>query len=102
MTYKPVQTGDFPLVWDFEQHAEVEFVLKSKKEDVGKYRQMLYTIEELTTREVFDVWGCAILDRQMEKMKEGEQGKLTFKGIKHNDRWNKDMQDFVLEIWSAE
>jgi hypothetical protein len=66
---------------------------------MGKYRQMLYSIEEQTTKEHFDVWGCAILDGQMEKMKEGQRGKLTFKGTKHNTKWNKDMQDYLLEIW---
>jgi hypothetical protein len=101
MPYTPVK-GDFPEVWDFEKVPEVEFVLQNKKEGVGKYKKMLYTIEEVTSKELFDIWGGAIIDRQMQQMEVGQRGKLTFKGVVHSQKWGKDMQDFLLEIWEDE
>lgn len=100
MPYRTVENDKFNPNWDFQQHKEVEFVLKEKKENVGKYNKMVYTIEELTTKELFNIWGGAILDRQMEQMEVGKQGKLTYLGMVKSKQWNKDMQNFKLETWS--
>ena len=99
MPYKQIQTGDFNPTWDFQNYKEVEFILKEKRENVGKFNHMAYTIEELTTKELFNIWGSAILNRQIEQMEIGQQGKLTYLGTVKSKQWDKDMQNFKLEIW---
>jgi len=83
--------------WDYKNQPTIEFILLDKKEDVGAYGKRLYKVRELGTDKEYDIWGCAILDRQMQKLEVGARARLNYVGVVVNK--GKSMKDFNLEVW---
>lgn len=84
-----------PDVWKpLVEEDSIEGVLKSKKVDVGPNDSKAYYLENEDG--VFMVWGSTVLDDRMEVISLGEEVRITFKGLKENNK-GQDTKIFKVE-----
>lgn len=81
------QTYYFKEIGDY-----IEGTLISKKPGTGKFGSIAYNI--LAEEELYTVWGCDNLDRQMEEIPESSLVRITYQGKETNPNTGRRFKKF--------
>lgn len=81
-----------------EKGEQLEGLLINKEDHVGMNDSWLYTIEELETNDVKQVWGTTVLDMRMLPIKIGQQVRITYEGLGEKGKGGKQ----APHIWKVE
>lgn len=81
-------------IWDWEKNKELMGTYLGCEEDIGPNNSKLYSFE--VKGDIVNVWGSAVLDRKMSKVKSGEEVRIVFKGVEKSVKTGRSAKMFAV------